>query len=149
MKLSTRSRYGLRFMVYLGYKYNQGAIQLNEAALNEHISKKYLEQIVPYLKAKNLITSQRGTAGGYLLARSPETITLLNIINALEGSLTLVECKTDNQDCQLNSNCVTKEIWQNLGSIIEKYLEEKKLSELVSQYRKNISTNEPSSMYYI
>jgi len=144
MKFSTRSRYGLRFMTFLGARYGYGYIQLKEIAENEHISVKYLEQIVRLLKPTGLLQVSRGSRGGYALARDPEKISLYEIVHALEGSLSAIDC-LDSIDCPMNVNCATVDLWQELSDLIGKYLRSKKLSQLVKLYKKKHN----SVMYHI
>ncbi len=149
MKMSTRSRYGLRLMVYLGAKYGSGPVHLNEIAEHEKISVKYLEQIVPYLKTAKLISSQRGSTGGYQLRSSPDKITLKEIIEPLEGSLILVDCTKKNEyGCSLQSTCATQDMWSELGDIISNFLHTTTLSDLVKTY-KNKCAKTDNDMYYI
>ena len=149
MKMSTRSRYGLRLMVYLGVKFGNGSIRLNEVAEHEKISEKYLEQIVPYLKTAKLITSQRGSTGGYQLSCPPDKITLKEIIEPLEGSLILVDCTKKNEyGCSLQGTCATSGMWSELGGIISNFLHTTKLSDLVKTFN-NKRTKTNNDMYYI
>ncbi len=149
MKMSTRSRYGLRFMVYLGFKYGNGSIRLNEVAEHEKISEKYLEQIVPYLKSAKLVNSQRGNSGGYQLSVPPDEITLKEIIEPLEGSLILVDCTKKNEyGCSLQSTCATQGMWSELDGIISNFLHTTKLSDLVKTYSDKCAKTD-NDMYYI
>lgn len=140
MKLSTRSRYGVRLMIELALHYRQGALQLTNVAERESISLKYLGQIVIQLKNNNLIKSVRGAQGGYLLARAPEKITLREIVEALEGDLNIVDCVETN-DCSYKENCVTNEIWKQLSDLIKKTLEKITLAELAKKKNNNFALN--------
>ena len=95
MRISTKGRYGTRAMVYLGENFGKEPVSLRELAEEEDISLKYMEQIVPLLKKSGLIRSIRGARGGYVLTRRPENISLRDILVALEGRWSLVECLTD------------------------------------------------------
>src|SRR4030067_739218 len=99
MKLSTRSRYGVRLMLALGVKSNQGPIFLKDIARSEEISEKYLSQIIIPLKAKGLVSTFRGAHGGYILARRASEIRLREIVEPLEGDLCLVDCVTLPEVC--------------------------------------------------
>ncbi|OHD31816.1 MAG: hypothetical protein A2086_05415, partial [Spirochaetes bacterium GWD1_27_9] len=114
MKLSTRSRYGVRLMFELAVNYNKGAMQLNDISSKEEISEKYLSQIVIQLRLSGLINSIRGSQGGYLLAKRPEEITIKDIVESLEGGLDIVDCVEDQTTCKRSTICVTQMVWKKL-----------------------------------
>ncbi len=87
MKLSTRTQYGLRMLCQLALEYPNGPIQLNEIGLREGISEKYLAQIMLILRASGLVSSVRGSQGGYFLSRTPDRIGMLEVFEVLEGEV--------------------------------------------------------------
>ena len=91
MKISTKSQYGLRAMVYLA-KFKGRFCPLRIISKNEDISFDYLEKIISKLKKAGLIKAKKGAQGGYFLAKSPSKIKLGEIIRALEGEISLVKC---------------------------------------------------------
>ncbi|OHD07278.1 MAG: hypothetical protein A2Y34_07160 [Spirochaetes bacterium GWC1_27_15] len=131
MKLSTRSRYGVRLMFELAVNYNKGAMQLNDISSKEEISEKYLSQIVIQLRLSGLINSIRGSQGGYLLAKRPEEITIKDIVESLEGGLDIVDCVEDQTTCKRSTICVTQMVWKKLSATIKETLNSIKLSDLV------------------
>lgn len=133
MKLSTRSRYGVRMMVYLAVHWQTGPVQLRHIAEKEGISEKYLGQIVIPLRNRHLIDSVRGAQGGYLLAREPSKITLEEVVECLEGSLYPVDC-SENEECERLGRCATLDVWCELGKRIREYLASVTLEDLVNQY---------------
>ena len=86
MLISTRSRYGLKIMYELALRYGGEPVLLKDVARRHRISEKYLSKLVIPLRGMGLITSFRGAHGGYALAQDPRTITLREIVQALEGS---------------------------------------------------------------
>ena len=82
MKISTRGRYSLRFMIDLAEHYNEGFIALKDIAARQNISKKYLEQIIPFLNRSGLLASNKGHMGGYMLAKAPSAITVREILQS-------------------------------------------------------------------
>jgi len=112
MKLSTRGRYGLRFMLDLALHYNDGPIFLKDIAQRQGISEKYLWQLIHPLKATGLINTTRGAHGGYLLSKAPGEITLKEIMQVVEGSLALVDCVDNASICQREETCITRDVWQ-------------------------------------
>ena len=122
MKLSTRSRYGTRLMLDLARFYDQYPIPLAEIAKRQKLSVKYLEQLIIPLKASGLIRSVRGARGGYRLARSPDRITVGQVIEVLEGGLSLVDCVNNPKACKLRVHCLTRPLWQGVSRLIKEYL---------------------------
>ncbi len=115
MKLSTKGRYGTRLMLDLTLHYKEGPILLKDIASRQDISEKYLWQLISLLKNARLVLSTRGSHGGYDLARSPEEITLKEIVLALEGPLGLVECVDESKVCNRTNACVMRDIWQEVS----------------------------------
>lgn len=118
VKLSTRSRYGTRMMIELARHYNQGPLQINDIAKKQDISVKYLEQLIIPLKKANYIKSIRGSKGGYILARSPEEITIGEIVAILEGGLCLTSCIKDPKSCIKFDTCPTRKVWERVSKAI-------------------------------
>lgn len=141
MKLSTRARYGVRFMAALAREYGQKSLFLNEIAAKEEISGKYLSLIVIPLRTAGLITSLRGAHGGYSLARSPGEITLCDIVEALDGETCLVRCVKQPLTCNRAAICPTRDVWSVLGDKIRESLKSITIAELA---QKNKEVNKDS-----
>lgn len=104
----------------LALNYGKGPILLKNISESQEISLKYLAQFIIPLKIAGLARSPRGAHGGYFLSRSPKNIKLSEIIAAVKGSLSRVEC-VDNPDiCNRSKSCFAKEIWEGIG---EKFLD--------------------------
>jgi Rrf2 family protein len=146
MKISTRSRYGLRFMLELAVNYGKGPFYLKDIASSQEISEKYLSQIVIDLKAAHLLDGFRGTHGGYILAKAPSEITVYDIVNTLEGDLTLIECDRDPASCSRALYCVSHEVWHKLGRVMIETLEAITLADLLERRREK---SQEFAMYYI
>jgi len=88
MKVSAKGHYGLLALAELVKNYRLGtAVQVKEIAKNQHIPPQYLGQIMVLLKRGRLVHGSRGPAGGYVLARPPETITIKEVLHVLEGPM--------------------------------------------------------------
>lgn len=131
MKLSTRSRYGTRLMIDLAEHGFNHFVQLKDVAKREGISLKYLEQIVIPLKKANYLVSARGAGGGYKLARSPEEITVGEIVALLEGGKSIVHCSTDPEVCDRSPSCLTRKLWMETAEVLFGKLNSVTLSSLV------------------
>jgi len=99
MKLSARTRYGLRALLELAENASKGPLQLRVIARRQEISAKYLEQLMAVLKSAGFVRSIRGAKGGYLLARQPDQIRLDEVFHCLEGTVTTSECVENKELC--------------------------------------------------
>ena len=135
MRISTRSRYGLRLMLQLADNYGKGPVQLNYISEKEEISLKYLGQIIIQLKSAGLVSSMRGSQGGYILTRPPKDITLLDIVQKLEGDANLIDCVDDNLLCNRSYECIVRDIWKSLSDEFQMSL--KKITLLSILEKKN------------
>ena len=92
VRLTTKTRYGTRAMLYLALRYDEGPTSSKEIAVDQQLSVKYLERLLGQLLGAGLVRSVRGAQGGYMLARPPDQINLREIFGVLEGDDGLVEC---------------------------------------------------------
>ena len=113
MKISTKGRYALRMLIDLAEHEGDGFIALKDIAERQNISKKYLEQIVPILSRSGILRTNRGSQGGYALAKEPEHVTVGEILRLTEGSLSPVACLDgDPAQCPRSADCPTLPVWQ-------------------------------------
>jgi len=135
MKLSTRGRYGVRLMLDLALHYGEGPIFLKDIAERQAISGKYLWQLINPLKAMGLISSQRGAHGGYVLGKAPESISVKEILQILEGSLCLVDCVDDPSFCERSNFCISRDVWREASKNLQQTLENITLAAMVSRQK--------------
>ncbi len=121
MRFSTRTRYGLRFLLRLTAQPEGTLLQLSQVAQEEHISSGYLEQIVRVLKPLGILRAARGAGGGYALAKPPEEITLEEIFLYLEGGISPVSC-LEGKFCSREDQCSTRTFWLALDEHVRLYL---------------------------
>lgn len=136
MKLSTRGRYSVRIMLDLAVHDNTGPVFLKDIAGRQQISQKYLWQLLNPLKTMGLIKSVRGANGGYVLARPASEITLKDIIQVGEGSLSLVECVDDSRGCDRANLCVYRDVWTEATKKMLETFESLTLEEMVRRHRR-------------
>jgi len=122
MKLSTRTRYGVRLMVALAQNYGKDPVFLKDIAKGENISEKYLSLIIIPLRGVNLVNSVRGAHGGYNLSKEPSQINLKEIVDVLEGECSLVECEKNPSSCERTPICATHDVWAMIGEKISETL---------------------------
>jgi Rrf2 family transcriptional regulator, iron-sulfur cluster assembly transcription factor len=136
MRLSTKSRYGLRALFDIAYNSGTLPAQIQDISRRQEISPRYLEQIFQNFKRSGILKSKRGPNGGYYLARGPEAITIREIIQSAEGDIALVDCvngkvsKRKKGDCPANGSCVTQTVWQEATAKLNDYFESLTLKNL-------------------
>jgi Rrf2 family protein len=135
MKLSTRSRYGVRLLLELAMNNKKGQVFLKDIAREEEISEKYLSLIIIPLKAAGLVNSMRGARGGYTLAKPPSEITLKEIVDILEGDTCLVDCVKDPGACKRSGLCASRDLWSAISDRISQALGSFTLEDLVKMSR--------------
>lgn len=138
MKLSTKSRYGVRAMLDLAFHYKYGPVSVGDIAKREDISVHYLEQILNRLKKEGLVKSMRGPKGGYVLSRPPARIKISQIVEVLEGGIAPVNCvsgRKRKRNCERIGKCIAKTLWDRLGEKIKNYLDSVTLADLLKEAR--------------
>jgi Rrf2 family protein len=147
LRVSKRTRYGVRLMLELALNYSKKPLSVSQIASNEEISSKFLSQIIIPLKGAGLIQSTRGALGGYELTRAPGKITLLEVFRVLEGDCLLAECVSDASACNRSSACTAKEIWDDLSVMIEEKLKAVTFQDLAERAKEKSENN--SHVYQI
>jgi Rrf2 family iron-sulfur cluster assembly transcriptional regulator len=135
IKISTRVMYGLRAIIYMGLNYDRLPISLNEIAFNQNIPIRYIEQIFIRFKKARIIKSVRGINGGYSFNDNFDSLTLLDIVVAADGSVIPVWCLNplSKRKCPIVEECMLAEVWRGLAKEIEDYLSSIKLKDLVEK----------------
>ena len=145
--LSTKGKYGLRLLIHLSERTDQGPVDLRSIAEAEGIPEKYLSKLAARLVAAGLLRSVRGAHGGYELALSPDDIDILAAMEALEGRLSLVDCRDSPgttcpatyrsgvdrvASCPRFGDCEAWKLWNGLEETMRAYLSARKLSSLAA-----------------
>ncbi len=147
--VSTKTQYGIRALVHLARNESTGAtVSINapeasssllaEATVTgaaiaqaERISPKYLEGILGQLTTAGLLVSERGKHGGYRLARSSASITMLEIVEALEGQIRPVGCVDSRSPCAQEAGCLPRLFWRGLKESVDGYLSSRTLRDII------------------
>jgi len=131
MKLSTKTIYSLRLMVYLADRLETGKpVRLKEAAEAQGLPYKYLEQLAKPLKAAGLVRSEQGKQGGYVAARAAGEITALEVAEAAAGPLELLGCAGAEADCGTGGPCPAGAMWRLVESRVRETLAAHTLEDL-------------------
>ena len=132
MKISAKGRYAVRVMVDLAVHNEEGYQNVKQIAQRQGISEKYLEHIVSTLSKSGLVKSMRGSHGGYMLTGAPQNYTVRQILNAVEGNISPVDCVgSTGVQCDRRGTCVSVRIWQKLYDAMNDVLEGIALSDLI------------------
>ena len=131
MRLSTRSRYAARALGELVRQGGEDApVMMRKIADRQKVSKRYLDNIFATLRLAGLIRTTRGAAGGYMLSHSSDHTTLLNVVEALDGELDLVECVAEDYKCDLKDCCATHGVWAEASKALKDALRKVSLRDL-------------------
>lgn len=138
MKLSTKARYAVMAMTDLVTQTGeQGACSLSFISERQGLPLPYLEQIFLKLRKQGLVTSIRGAAGGYILARPAENVRIYDIISAVDLPLKATRCANNSATgCQQKgARCLTHDLWEGLGFVVENYLKQITLADVCQKNR--------------
>jgi Rrf2 family protein len=114
------------------------------------VSRKYLDTIFASLKNAGLIHSRRGIGGGHVLAKAPELIRLGDVLRAIEGPISLVDCVGDAHVCSRSHRCVTRDVWSEVGEAIGKVLDSITLADLARKHlRQGEATLDPEEKHCV
>ncbi len=132
MRLTTKGRYAVTAMLDLAMHAQAGPISLADISKRQEISLSYLEQLFARLRRAGLVESVRGPGGGYLLAQVPETISVAQVIDAVDESVDATRCG-GLSDCQQGDTCLTHHLWCELSERIQGFLDGVTLGQLADR----------------
>ena len=142
MKISTKGRYALRFLLDLAEHKSDGFIALRDVAERQKTSKKYLEQIIPILNRSDVLNANRGYQGGYRLAKEPDKYTVGDILRLTEGSIAPVSCLDyEPIQCERCDDCITLPVWKGLNKVICDYLDNITLQDILDNSAEMIAND--------
>ncbi len=133
MRISSRAEYGLRAMVYLAGREGDGPTPLPAIAAAEDIPGPFLERILARLREAGLVKTTRGASGGYQLARPAAAVAAGDVLTALEGRLSLVDCLPDDAACTRSDSCAARLVWRRLDRAITDALAGVTLEDLTTE----------------
>lgn len=134
MKISTRGRYAVRILMDIAQHQDKGLVSMKDVARRQQISKKYSDQIGMQLSQAGLLLAARGRQGGYRLIPEARDVTVLRVLNIMEGSLAPVQClETGADDCGRCGFCATLPMWTGLDRLMKDYLSRFTLQSLIDQ----------------
>ena len=129
MAISTRGRYATRIMVLLASQPGQSSLTKYQIGEAEGISPAYAQQLLMALRLAGLARSHRGRDGGFSLARQAEEISVLEVLQAVEGELMPAPCRTTGH-CERADVCPTRPLWQKATDLLEDLFQNTTISDL-------------------
>ena len=140
MRLTTKGRFAVTAMIDLALRQHAGPVTLAGISERQKISLSYLEQLFGKLRRRQLVSSVRGPGGGYCLAKPIETVSVADIIDAVDESLDATQCG-GKANCEGEAQpCMTHELWTSLNAKMFDYLRSVSLGDLVAQQREKSGT---------
>jgi len=134
LRISSYFRYGTRCLVILALKSEGFPVTLKSLAAHQGISKKYLEAVFRSLRKNGIVRGIKGHGGGYELCESPDKITLLDVLKAVEGPVRLIDCTETKSACTRADRCPTRSTWGEFEEYISKFLKNRTIQDLVDDY---------------
>jgi Rrf2 family protein len=135
MTISAKCYYALRAIYALAEHRAPGPMKANEIAERQHIPIKFLEAILSQLKGGGFVTSRRGAEGGYLLAKTPEELTIGQVIRFIDGPVAPVECVSQSRpkDCDYPGHCPFFGFWGRVRQAIADVVDETTVADLIRE----------------
>lgn len=136
MRLTAKSEYGVLAMIDLACAYGSGPVSAREIAERRAIPARFLEQLFVALRRGGIVTAVRGAHGGFVLAREPERITVLEIVESLEGSLETSVCDSERGlGCARSGSCAAAPVWAKATTALRDVFATTTLAELADDQR--------------
>lgn len=138
MSLSQKCQYSLRAVFELAKHYGEGPVKIADIAARQAIPARFLEVILNQLKQAGFVESRRGSMGGYVLTRSPTTLTVGDIIRYVEGPLSPVQCMATayEDQCPLRGDCAFLPMWEKAQEALSEVYDTTSFENLVEEERK-------------
>ena len=138
MRLTTKGRFAVTAMIDLALRSERGPVTLAAISERQHISLSYLEQLFGKLRRHQLVSSTRGPGGGYMVARPLGTISVAEIIHAVDEPLDATSCG-GHENCADEHRCMTHDLWTTLNRKMNEYLSSVSLQQLVDTQRQKLA----------
>ena len=150
MKISAKARYGLRILLDVAlHETHARPRTIKEIADAQGISEKFISRIVVPLRERGMLKSERGKLGGFRLAQAPSDITLLAVIETLQGPISLVDCVADKAGCVRSGTCVARSVWTDVNTAVRAALRGMTLETVLERVRGGTSVPSALAEYSI
>ncbi len=140
MVITRATEYAIRTIIYLAQQPKDEIVLKKDICRTQDVTPAFLTKILQPLIKTGIVSSQRGVGGGFLLARDPEEINLLDILQAEEGELKLNHCLIDENVCQRDQHCSAHDVWNEAQREMIKVLQKYSVAELVQREKKKLGS---------
>ncbi len=138
MVITRATEYAVRAIIYLAQQPKGGIVLKKDICRTQEVTPAFLTKIFQPLIKAGIVSSQRGVGGGFLLAKDPSEITMLDILEAEEGKLKLNHCLVDADFCQRDAYCSAHEVWHNAQHKMAEVLKQYSIADLVRREKENL-----------
>jgi len=150
MKITKKGEYAMRALVDLALNYKKGKRQIQEIVREEAIPMKFLEQILVILKNAGFVQSKRGIGGGYFLSKSPDAISLGEVIRLIDGPLAPLGCvSTERVDCPKEITCGIRSVMLDVANATAEILDRVTLTDVCKRTKGMVERRAQTLMYHI
>ena len=144
MKISSKSRYGLRALVDLAANSENENITIKSIAKRQEISENYTENIFSELRRAGIVRGKKGSQGGYVLIKEASNLKIGDVIRAIEGPIKIID---DDVNENTIDKCIRKNVWNKIDKTLNDFIDSITLEDLVKEYKR--VNNIDAFMYYI
>ncbi|GAB4270337.1 MAG: Rrf2 family transcriptional regulator [Deferrisomatales bacterium] len=139
MIITRATEYSIRAVLYLASRYPSPVVSKQEICDAEEITPAFLTKILQPLIRSGLVRSKRGVAGGFALARDPDKITLMDVMQAAEEPLTLNVCLIENHPCDRECTCPVHDLWMEARDRFEEVFSRHSVAELAAERARRLA----------
>jgi Rrf2 family protein len=135
-KVSSKGRYAVKAVYELALHAGRGPLTVSSIAHAQNIPEQYLEQLMPLLKRAGLVVGMRGAQGGYRLASFPESVSVRDVVAAVEGPIVVAECSTDDgTGCAEIDWCVGPDVWTRVQEAVDDAMSQITMDRLIMEQK--------------
>ncbi len=135
-KVSSKGRYAVKAVYELALHAGRGPLTVSSIAHAQNIPEQYLEQLMPLLKRAGLVVGMRGAQGGYRLAGCPESVSVRDVVAAVEGPIVVAECATDDgTGCAEMDWCIGPDVWTRVQEAVDDAMSQITMDRLIMEQR--------------
>lgn len=150
MRLSNKAEYGMRALLDMALHRDHPLVPIADIAERTGIPLKFLEQILLALKAAGMVDSKRGVGGGYYLARSPEAITVADVLKVLDGPVQPINCEGHAmRNCPDQEACSIRSVWIEASDAMARVLDRTSFADLALRSQHLLAKHGGPMMYHI
>ncbi|MHB8882560.1 MAG: RrF2 family transcriptional regulator [Thermodesulfovibrionales bacterium] len=141
MEITQETDYAVRCVLYLSSIGPEQTVRIEEIAAEMQIPRSFLAKILQKLTQADVVRSYRGVKGGFRLSRPPKEITLLQVVEAVEGPVTMNRCTREGSLCDFKKTCAVHPVWRRLRTIVETYMKDITFEKLKKERRQEAMTH--------